>query len=554
MALDKTELRKVVDSLCKEAQPYLDECKSITLNIVPNRGEYDNQKPNAQYANYRRMLTNVADRALSILVQGLMSGLTSKSKPWFRLSVSDFDMEREHSVKTWLYNTQQKLYRVFAKSNLYGALKLIYKEIAAFGTACALVESDFENVINITTLTVGQYYLGVNDNGKVDTCARKFQLNVKQIVDKFGYENVSDDIQRAYKDNRLDEYKTIYHLVQPNFERVYGLKDNKNMPFISVYFTDDNTTHDFLRVSGYEDFPVLTPRWEIRTTQDSYGTGPGWTVVKTVQEIYSKISSKLKAIQKKVDPPMQATENVKDSINLLPGGVTRVPQGKDSGLRTAYNIELDINHLRQDILESKEEIYSAFYADIFLMSSIDDKTMTAKEAGIRYDEKLGMLGMVVEQLEVELLQPLFDKVLNIMQRAGLIEPAPDVLQGREIDYDYIGILAQAQKQIGLSNLNSGIMALGSLMDIQPDVIDNFDADAALVEIFDVSGINPNLLRDPKLVEMMRQKRAEAAAIAAQQEQIAKAAETAKTMSDTKINDDSVLTAGTDTAGIPGGAV
>lgn len=554
MALDKTELRKVVNNLYTEIQPYLDECRSITQNIVPSRGEYDNQKPNEMYANYKRMLTNAADRALSILVQGIMSGLTSKSKAWFRLTVNDFNVENDYEVQTWLYRTQQRVYRVFAKSNLYGALKILYKEIASFGTACALIEYDFKNVIHVTAMTVGQYALAVNDKGEVDTFVRKFQLSIKQIVEKFGYNNVGKEIQDAYNRNRLNEYRVISHLIQPNYERVYGLHDAKNKPFISVYFTDDNISKDFLRVSGYDEFPVLAPRWEVRTTQDSYGTGPGWSVVATVQETYSKIREKLKGIQKKINPPVQITYDVKDAINLLPGGSTRVPANKDSGIRTAYNVDIDINQVRQDIIDSKEEIYSAFYADIFFLSGVNDRDRTATESSIRYEEKLSMLGNVIEQLENELLQPLIDRTLSIMMRVGLVETPPQVLQGKEIDYDYIGILAQAQKQLGLNSINTGIGAIQMLQAIKPDVIDNFDVDAALREIFDVAGINPNLLRSNATVEEIREARAKAEAARVQQEQALQAAQTAKTLSDTKLDDDNVLTAAAQQGGVQGEAV
>lgn len=188
------------------------------------------------------------------------------------------------------------------------------------------------------------------------------------------------------------------------------------------------------------------------------------------------------------------------------------------------------------------------------MSGVNDRDRTATESSIRYEEKLSMLGNVIEQLENELLQPLIDRTLSIMMRVGLVETPPQVLQGKEIDYDYIGILAQAQKQLGLNSINTGIGAIQMLQAIKPDVIDNFDADAALREIFDVAGINPNLLRSNATVEEIREARAKAEEARVQQEQALQAAQTAKTLSDTKLDDDNVLTAAAQQGGVQGEAV
>ena len=45
---------------------------------------------------------STATRALRVLAAGIMSGMTSPSRPWFRLTVSDDKLMDRQAVKLWL--------------------------------------------------------------------------------------------------------------------------------------------------------------------------------------------------------------------------------------------------------------------------------------------------------------------------------------------------------------------------------------------------------------------------------------------------------------------
>ena len=58
-------------------------------------------------------------------------------------------------VKWWLQDTQEIMYAIFQKSNFYSVLTSMYTELAPFGTACAIIEEDFNTVIHLTNYTIG---------------------------------------------------------------------------------------------------------------------------------------------------------------------------------------------------------------------------------------------------------------------------------------------------------------------------------------------------------------------------------------------------------------
>jgi hypothetical protein len=111
----------------------------------------------------------------------------------------------------------------------------------------------------------------------------------------------------------------------------------------------------------------------------------------------------------------------------------------------------------------RQRINQAFYADLFLMISNDQRRMpvTAREIAERHEEKLLMLGPVLERLHDEMLSPLIDITFAKHREAGILPPPPPELQGQDLKIEFVSTLAQAQKAVGLGSLRSliGTVAL-----------------------------------------------------------------------------------------------
>ena len=112
-------------------------------------------------------------------------------------------------------------------------------------------------------------------------------------------------------------------------------------------------------------------------------------------------------------------------LDTLPGGVSFVDTASPTGgIRAAFEVRLDLNHLLMDIQDVRERVRSTFYADLFLMLAGSDRTnMTATEVAERHEEKLLMLGPVLERLHNELLDPFIEMTFARLVRAGAL-PRP----------------------------------------------------------------------------------------------------------------------------------
>ena len=435
---------QVFTQLRAEYDLWVSAWKELARYLAPTSGSFDDDAKNkqGQKIDHKTILDSTAARAVAILSAGMMSGLTSPSRSWFELTIDGPQQEQSNAVKRWLYDVKQIIERVFAKSNLYAVLRNFYEEMAVFCTGAFIVEEDYETVIHCRPLTIGEFMLAHDAHGKIDTYGREFYMTVAQLVGEFGIENVPVSIRQQYNDRKYTNTYKVRHLIMPNRDRDPRAIDNKNMPFISVYWMGGQDR--FLRVSGYNDFPVIASRWEVKRPNDTYGRGPGWTALGDVKMLQKMQKKKLEALDKSIDPPLMVSNKVQGEINLLPGGVTRYGDITDSAVKPVYQVNPDLKSLEYSIEQTRQRISEQFFADMFLMiSNIDAGKMTATEVAERTQEKMMMLGPVLERLKNELLDPLIERTFNICQRAGILPPPPDEIQGRDINVSYISMIAQA---------------------------------------------------------------------------------------------------------------
>ena len=173
-----------------------------------------------------------------------------------------------------------------------------------------------------------------------------------------------------------------------------------------------------------------------------------------------------------------------------------------------------------------------------MLANATDTRMTATEVAERHEEKLLMLGPVLERLHNELLDPLVDITFSRMLESGLVPPAPEELQGMELNVEFVSMLAQAQRAIGTNSIDRYTNTMGAIAQMKPDVLDKFDSDAWADNYADMLGIDPELIVADKEVAIIRQQRAQAQQQAAQAEAQQRAAENVAKLGNT--NPDNVM--------------
>lgn len=530
------ELREKVqsrwDALKKERSSWMSHWKDISEVLLPRAGRFlPTENNRGGKAAFRKILDSTGTRALRTLSGGMMSGMTSPARPWFRLTTFNPELDESYEVKVWMSQVTSLMQMVFYKSNTYRALQMAYEELGAFGTSATLIYDDFDRVIHCHPLTIGEFAIATDSRGRVNTVYREFRMTVTMLVQEFGLENVSRTVRDLYDRGQMDEWVEVINAIEPRTERDPRKTDAKNMPYLSVYFEKSGDKGKVLRETGFTEFPAMCARWSV-TGGDIYGTSPGMEALGDLCQLQQMQFRKSQAIDYKVHPPVLIPSEMKNmGTQFLPGGVIPYSNAQQAQqIRSAYMVDLDLNSLLVDIQDVRQRINEAFYRDIFmLMVNSTDKTMTATEVTERHEEKMLLMGPVLERLNAEMLDPLINIVFNKLVQADLLPPLPEDLQGQQLNVEFISILAQAQKAISTNSVDRMFSVLGNLAGMKPDIVDNVDLDFWPQWYADALGVDPRFIVSGKKVAVIREQRAQAEQQAAAMEQLQGATQAAKNM-------------------------
>lgn len=152
------------------------------------------------------------------------------------------------------------------------------------------------------------------------------------------------------------------------------------------------------------------------------------------------------ALDKMVNPPLVAPASLRgEPANHQPGGITYVADPAGQGFRSAYQVAVPLDQMTAAIRDRQQAVRAAFYADLFLMATQLEDVRSATEIAERRNEKLVMLGPVLERLHDDLLEPLIGRVFQLMARAGHIPPPPSpALDGMRLQPEYVSPMAVGQ--------------------------------------------------------------------------------------------------------------
>jgi hypothetical protein len=352
-------------------------------------------------------------------------------------------------------------------------------------------------------------------------------------------------VQGHFKNKRLDDWVEVTHLIQPNPNYQPGKIGPAGMKYSSCWFetkSSGDSDDKFLREGGYEENPIMTPRWNV-TGEDVYGTDcPGMEAIGDAKVLQLTCRREEQAFEKVVNPPMKGIGLVGQRSSLLAGDITYL-----DGQGAAYEpaIAINPNALREFALKIdrlERSIESAYYADLALMMQrIEGGKMTATEVNARQQEQMLLLGSVMERSEEELLRKLLYRVFMICWRRGLLPMPPEELRDVELKFDFVSIMSQAQKLLSTANIERMLSLVGNLVGVQPDAMDKVDTDQAIDEYGDALAVPPGMIRSDDEVAKLRQARAQAAQAQAQAEQMMGAAQGAKVLSEADTSGDNALT-------------
>lgn len=498
----------------------------------------------------QHIIDNTGTTAARDLASGIMSGVSSPIRPWFNLKIGRIDTTQTTPAGLWLAECRRLMMLVFQESNFYNSIAQLWADLVIFGTAVMLIYEDYDNVIRCVNPCAGEYYVDNDGQLRPRIFAREFTYTVAQTVEEFGFENCSLTVQTLY--NQTDgSGKTkeiiIGHSIEPN-ENPAKWGWDPRFAYREVYWEWGGSTgpqqggapagdRGFLRKRGYFDQLAIVVRWDL-VSNDPYGRSPGMDALGDVKQLQQETRRKAQAIDKMVNPPLVADVQLKNQpASLLPGGITYISGYSASGkpgFSSVYDTKFPVNEITEDLNEVRERIKKTFFNNIFqVISQYETRSnVSATEIDARRAEALIMLGPVLERLQTEGLAPIIDRTFGIMSRAGIFPPAPPEIAGKEIEIEYVSMLATAQDAAAAGGIERTLSLAGNLAALDPAVMDNIDVDFAFDKYSSLMNNDPRMIRSPEQLQAIRADRQKQQQQAQQAEMAEKMAQGAKTLSET----------------------
>lgn len=441
-----------------------------------------------------------ANQDLSAALSGSM---TSAAIMWFLLKMRQKELNEMYEVKLWLEEVRDRMYLAIQQSNFSAEVNEFFLYLSAFGTAAMQIEekagaSPFFRGLLFRTLPIASYVIAENAEGYVDVLIHKFEYTYNQAKEAFGLEALSEKAQNKLKANKGDEKMTVLHAVYP------GETSHPDHKYIDHYidYADKHTMHK----GGFYEFPYICVRWS-KDASELWGRGPGHTALPDIKTLNTAVKLRLKSWAKQVDPPMLVLDDgVIGRPRLTPGSLN-TGRTKDALTPIENNARIDFAIQQEERLSAK--IRNIFFADRIQLPS--KQYMTAYEVQALREQMQQMLGPTTGRIESEGLTPLITRVFGLMMRTQALPPPPDVVAstpGAEIDVRYEGPLARAQRSGNLQAVQQTLQIAAPIMQVSPDVVDNFEFDDVVRDVAESSGMPARHLKDKRKVAEIRAARAQ----------------------------------------------
>jgi len=441
-----------------------------------------------------KLYDSTAIHANELLAASMKQAITPSNIQWFSLRIRNEELMKNEIITEWLEDCSRRMFLAFHQSNFDSEVHELDLDLGGFGMGAMYAEEKIPfDGLHFHTLAVGDYAVEENSDGMVDGMMRKLRMTARAASERWGNkagEKVIHALERT-----PEQYFEFLHMIIPISPSLYqgyyvGLSDQKAFP-------EDPRL--------YREFPYLVPRWG-KTSGEEYGRGPGFVAMPDIKTLNKAVQLELKALAKMIDPPIKVSDNgVIGVAKMQPGGMTVV---RPNAIFETLQFKVDFNTTQVKGDQLRAGIRRIFFSDQLQLQ--DTPQMTAAEAYIRYELMQRILGPTLGRMEREFLNPLIRRVFWIMLRAGILAPAPAELIGHqnEIDIEYEGAMAKAQRSQEVTAVVDVLNVLGLVSPVAPDVYDWLDLDELVHWLSEVRGVPKKLVKDIDAVNKIRKLRGE----------------------------------------------
>jgi hypothetical protein len=407
------------------------------------------------------------------------------------------------------------------------------------GTIATFIEEGKESPIKYHTLNIKNFLIAENDEGDVDYVVIKDKMTAKQMIQKWGEDNVHEKVKKSFDKDPFTEFAVQLHIL-PREERDKNKIDKLNKEIAGFWIDEKHQV--MIEELGWDSMPVAIGRSE-KATGEIYGTSRAMIALADGRQINQMSRQLNEATEKTLNPPLNVNATYSKRINLKPGALNS-PDAKTLPVgRTPIEQILTIGNipLTQDLIQRKEQnIREIFFLD--KLKIFDDPRATATQILELRAETFRIMGDFIfgivdytEQILTRTFDILFNKIYMrnadgqfiIKDNTLFDKEIPSVLlENPELKINYQNPITQSQKLNESASIEKLLAGVMNLAQVNPEILDNIDFDKVVSKSADILGIDPDIIKNPVLVKREREQRQAQSQEQQQLEQEAQAVDTA----------------------------
>lgn len=478
--------------------------REIAERVLPRQNWFNVTNKTEGEKKTEKVFDATAGLALERFAAAMESMLTPRTQQWHKLKSRDPELKDNQEVDQYLDEVTQILFQVrySPRSNFASQAHENYMSLGAFGSGAIFVDDEPGIRIRYKSIHLSEIYFSENYSGQIDKVHRKFELTVRQAAQRWGWEKLPEKMRALGEKNPEQKFEFL-HCVKPNEDMKRGRRDYRGMPYVSYYIALDG--RQILSEGGYQTFPYAVSRY-VTAPREVYGRSPAMTVLPDIKMLNEMSKTVIRAAHKIVDPPLLLQEDgVLQAFNTRPGALNYGgvdDQGRQvvQPLQTGARVDIGM-----DMMEQRRKVINDAFLITLFQILVESPNMTATEAMLRAQEKGALLAPTMGRQQSEMLGPLIERELDILARAGMLPPMPDILREREgeVDIEYVSPLNRAQRaEEGVAIMRT-LESVTPLAQIDPSVMMIFKPEEIARELSEINGVPARILRSPEEVEAMK---------------------------------------------------
>ena len=485
-------------------RPTWSECYQYTFPIrgtgfnqsfTTDRPEQAAQTAKDQQA---RIYDGTAPDSCTLLASSIVTNLTPANALWFGLKTDDAPKQ----VNDWLEEAAKKIHADIHASNFDAPAFEKALDVVVAGMGCMYIEEGDEAPFHFELWPLYDCYFAASKRGGlIDIVYHPFTMTAQQAVNEYGAEMVSDKVRKLAIKKPFENVQFIHAIFPKPVEKGKRRKvKDQLLPFASVHVEIETKT--ICKEGGYAELPVVAPRW-LKIPGSVYATGPMATALPDTKTLNDVERLTLAHADMQIAGMWGAVDDGVINPKTVRIGARKIimMSAKDNFFPLNPPGKFDVSAIMTE--QKRKAIRRTLMADM-LEPLGDGPAKTATEWHYRINIIRQLLGPTFGRIQTEDLQPLVFRCFGISLRSGRLGQVPEELRGKRLRLKYISPLARAQQLEEVAAMDRFEQSLGTVAAVKPDILDNYDWDAAARKRGELLGVSSVMILDEDQVKKIRE--------------------------------------------------